>query len=78
MRFKELDTVVLERDVPENGLRRGDLGAVVQTYDPDGLEVEFVTASGRTQAVVTLRESDVRSIGDRDLISVRTVERGAA
>ena len=78
MRFKALDTVVLERDVPEKGLRRGDLGAVVQIYDPDGLEVEFVTASGRTQAVLTLRESDVRSIGDRDLITVRTVERGAA
>ena len=34
MRFKELDTVVLDRDVPEHGLRRGDLGAVVQTYEP--------------------------------------------
>jgi len=29
MRFKELDTVVLERDLPEHGLRRGDLRAVV-------------------------------------------------
>ena len=78
MRFKELDTVVLDRDVPEHGLRRGDLGAVVQSYEPDGLEVEFVTASGRTQALITLNERDVRSVGDRDLISVRTVDRGAA
>ena len=53
MRFKELETVVLDRDLPEHGLRRGDLGAVVQVYDPDGIEVEFVTASGRTQALVT-------------------------
>jgi hypothetical protein len=78
MTYKELDTVVLDRDVPEHGLRRGDLGAVVQVYAPDGLEVEFVTASGRTQALVTLRERDVRAVGDRDLISVRTVDRGAA
>ncbi len=78
MRFKQLDTVVLDRDVPEHGLRRGDLGAVVQVYDPDGLEVEFVTASGRTQALVTLQERDVRPVGDKDLISVRTVKRGAA
>jgi hypothetical protein len=78
MSFKELDTVVLDRDVPEHGLRRGDLGAVVQVHDPDGLEVEFVTASGRTQALVTLQESDVRAVGDGDLISVRTVDRGAA
>jgi hypothetical protein len=78
MTYKELDTVVLDRDVPEHGLRRGDLGAVVQVYAPDGLEVEFVTASGRTQALVTLRERDVRAVGDKDLISVRTLDRGAA
>jgi hypothetical protein len=78
MTFKQLDTVVLDRDVPESGLRKGDLGAVVQTYEPDGLEVEFVTASGRTQAVVTLRLLDVRAIRDEDLIAVRPLARGAA
>jgi hypothetical protein len=78
MTFKELDTVVLDRDVPEHGLRRGDLGAVVQVYAPDGLEVEFVTASGRTQALITLKLVDVRAVSDEDLISVRTLKRGAA
>ena len=78
MKFKQLETVVLDRDVPENGLRKGDLGAVVQTYEPDGLEVEFVTASGRTQALVTLRVTDVRPVMDEDLISVRQLRRGAA
>jgi hypothetical protein len=78
MKFKHLDTVVLDRDVPESGLRKGDLGAVVQTYEPDGLEVEFVTASGRTQALVTLRLSDVRAVMDEDLVSVRPLRRGAA
>jgi hypothetical protein len=78
MKFKQLDTVVLDRDLPENGLRKGDLGAVVQTYEPDGLEVEFVTASGRTQALVTLTVGDVRAVMDEDLISVRPLSRGAA
>ena len=78
MKFKELDTVVLDRDVPESGLRKGDLGAVVQTYEPDGLEVEFVTASGRTQALVTLRVGDVRAVMDEDLIAVRPLTQGAA
>ena len=78
MKFKELDTVVLDCDLPEQHLRRGDLGAVVQVYEPDGLEVEFVTASGRTQALVTLRQTDVRAVGDEDLVSVRTLARGAA
>ena len=78
MKFRQLDTVVLDRDVPESGLRKGDLGAVVQTYEPDGLEVEFVTASGRTQALITLRLSDVRAVMDEDLVSVRPLRRGAA
>jgi hypothetical protein len=78
MKFKQLDTVVLDRDVPERGLRKGDLGAVVQTYEPDGLEVEFVTASGRTQALVTLRDGDVRGVMDEDLIAVRPLTQGAA
>jgi Domain of unknown function (DUF4926) len=78
MNFKELDTVVLTRDLPANGLRQGDLGAVVDTHEPDGLDVEFVTASGRTQALVTLHESDVRRVMDEDLVSVRSLRRGAA
>ena len=78
MNFKELDTVVLDRDLPEHGLRRGDLGAVVQVYQPDAIEVEFVTASGRTQALVTLNVRDVRAVADEDLISVRPLKRGAA
>jgi hypothetical protein len=75
MTFKLLDTVVLERDLPDVGLRRGDLGAVVEVYDPGGLEVEFVAASGWTQALVTLREADVRQVDDRDLLAVRPLQR---
>jgi len=77
MRFKELQTVVLNRDLPEHRLRRGDLGAVVQVYDPDGLEVEFVSASGKTAALVTLKEADVRAVADGDLIAVRPLDRSA-
>jgi hypothetical protein len=78
MTFRELETVVLERDIPERGLRKGDLGAVVELYDPDGLEVEFVRASGKTQALVELKTNDVRSVRDEDLVSVRSIARGAA
>ena len=78
MGYKELETVVLNRDLPEQGLRRGDLGAVVEVYGTDAIDVEFVTASGRTQALVTLTTGDVRSVSDEDLLSVRTLKRGAA
>ncbi len=78
MRFKVLDTVVLDKDLPDHGLRRGDLGAVVQVYEPDGLEVEFVMASGRTEALVTLNVKDVRAVDDSDLVSVRPSSRRSA
>lgn len=77
MEYKALDTVVLNRDLPEWGLREGDLGAVVHVYEPEGLEVEFVTASGRTEALVSLRPADVRAVDESDLVSVRTIRRSA-
>ncbi|MCE9583650.1 MAG: DUF4926 domain-containing protein [Planctomycetes bacterium] len=77
MRFKLLDTVVLNRDLQDRGLRKGDLGAVVEVYEPDGLEIEFVSASGKTEALVTLKESDVRAVADGDLIAVRRLDRSA-
>jgi hypothetical protein len=72
MIFKPLDVVVLQRDYPKHGLKRGDLGAVVDVHEPDGLEVEFVTASGQTEALVMLSTSDVRAVARNDLVAVRT------
>jgi hypothetical protein len=77
MKHELLETVVLVRDVPAHGLRAGDLGAVVEIHPPDTLEVEFVTASGRTTALVSLKASDVRAIADTDLVAVRTIARSA-
>jgi len=77
MDFKLSDTVVLKRDLPTFGLRAGDLGAVVEVYEPDGLEVEFVTASGKTGALVTLRVNDVRRVAENDLVAVRPLDRTA-
>ncbi|MBI2161365.1 MAG: DUF4926 domain-containing protein [Candidatus Rokubacteria bacterium] len=77
MRYRVLDVVVLEKELPERGLRRGDLGAVVQLYEPDGLEVEFVTASGRTEALVTVNVRDVRPVADNDLVAVRPYRQSA-
>ena len=69
--FRELDTVVLLQDLPEAGLRSGDLGAIVHVHTPESFEVEFVTASGRTQAVVTLGGTAIRPVKDDDLLTVR-------
>jgi hypothetical protein len=71
MTLHNLDIVVLNEDQPAHGLKKGDLGTVVEVYAPDAVEVEFVTASGRTQALVTLPPSAVREVGDDDLVAVR-------
>lgn len=72
MKFALLDTVVLNRDLPEHGLRAGDLGAVVEVYGEEAVEVEFVQASGRTKALLTLRQSELRSIAQNDVLAVRS------
>lgn len=68
-----LDTVALTHDLPAWGLRAGDVGAVVEVLAPDAYEVEFVVASGRTQALVTLGSTDLRALGDQDLMAVRSL-----
>lgn len=78
MKFKPLETVVLDRDLPEHGLRKGDLGAAVEIYEPDALEVEFVLADGTTGALLTLHESDVRALASTDLGAVRPFTRRPA
>jgi hypothetical protein len=75
MTYHVLDTIVLDRDLPEHGLRKGDLGAIVEVYEPDAFEVEFVTASGRTAALLTLNARDVRPVADDDLVAVRPCRR---
>ena len=71
MKFRPLDPVVLVHDVPQHGLRTGDVGEVVEAHDDGTLEVEFVRPSGGTQALVTLTPSDVRSVTKTDVLSVR-------
>lgn len=74
MSIKLLDTIVLEKDLPDHGLKRGDIGAIVELYEPDGVEVEFVKGSGKTQALITLKKTDVRCIADTDILSVRSLK----
>ncbi|RMG01737.1 MAG: DUF4926 domain-containing protein [Nitrospirae bacterium] len=77
MRYKLLDSIVLLHDIPEYSLCAGDLGTVVEVYEPDGLEVEFVKASGETLIVVTLKEDEVRPVEDSDIVSIRSLSYAA-
>ena len=45
-----------------------DIGAVVQLYPTDAVGVALVTASCRTQALLTLRFGDARAVPNDDFI----------
>ena len=71
--MKELETVVLVKDLPEHRLKKGDVGTVVHVHPKNGYEVEFVTLGGETLAVLSLDSSDVRKTEKREIPHVRAV-----
>jgi hypothetical protein len=72
---KELDTVVLTKDLPEHALKKGDIGAVVHSYkDNKAFEIEFITGHGGTVAIVTLKAEDVRLMQDKEILHVRKLQ----
>ena len=73
--IKELETVVLTRDFPEDGLSSGDNGAVVHCYkDGTAFEVEFVTVNGETLAVITPGPKDLRLMHPNEILHVREIK----
>jgi len=70
--IRELEVVALTHNIEEHGLKQGDIGAVVHCYN-DGVafEVEFVTAEGKTVALLSLSSADIRPLGGREILHVR-------
>ena len=71
--IQELDSVILTVDLPEHGLKKGDVGTVVLVHGTVGYEVEFMTLSGETLAVVSLSNYQVRPVGHREIAQARSV-----
>ena len=63
MPFSEYDYVELIETL-DSALQRGTRGAIVMVHDgsPAEYEVEFVDQDGRTIALRTVKESQIRSI----------------
>lgn len=57
--MKLLDTVALMEDMPSLNLYRGQVGTIVEEYEPGVFEVEFSDLRGRTYALETLQESQL-------------------
>jgi hypothetical protein len=50
-----LSVVALLEDLPEEGLVRGQVGTVVESWAPGVYEVEFCDDDGKTHAMVALK-----------------------
>ena len=50
-----LSVVALLEDLPEEGLVRGQVGTVVESWAPGVYEVEFCDDNGKTYAMVALK-----------------------
>jgi ATP-dependent exoDNAse (exonuclease V) alpha subunit len=72
--IKELDRIILTRDIPENNLKKGDIGTIVMVHNNgSGFEVEFSTLDGDTLTVVSLNPEDVREIRKREIAHARVL-----
>lgn len=70
--MKEHDLVVLSHDLADSDLKAGDIGTIVAVHG-GGYEVEFVNAAGETLGVMTLMESEIRSMSGSEILHVREV-----
>jgi hypothetical protein len=66
------DCIVLTEDLQTDNLKAGDVGTVVHVHrGGEGYEVEFITLTGETIAVATIRATQARLILPSDMVHVR-------
>lgn len=73
--MNELARVVLTTDLPDAGLIAGDVGTVVLVHGPvdapTGYEVEVVSLTGETLAVVSVAPTQVRAVSEGEVAHSR-------
>lgn len=80
MKYEPFTEVALKVDIPEKGLRKGDVATVVErhrrTDTEGGYSLEISNALGDTMAVVTVPESAIGPLTKDEVFTVRSVESG--
>ncbi len=81
MKFPLFKQVALTRDVPEDGLKKGDLATVVD-YHPAadgeaGYSLEVFNAVGETIVVTVVPESAIEALRPDQILSARPLARSA-
>jgi hypothetical protein len=77
MAFDLFSDVILTADIPDQDLRAGDVGTVVERHDAPGIQpgysVEFFDMTGQTITVATLPASLLRAPTRADRPAVRAM-----
>jgi hypothetical protein len=77
MRFNLFEEVVLLEDLPNKGLKKGDVATVVEHHlaaeGEDGYSLEVFNVLGDTIAVITVAESAIASLTENEVFSVRSL-----
>lgn len=82
MKFEPFSRVALNIDLPDRGLRAGDIATIVETHvgRPDqehGYTLEVFNAIGHTVAVITVRESEIEPLSANEILHVRPIATAA-
>jgi hypothetical protein len=77
MAFKLFEEVVLTKDIPKRGLRKGDVVTIVERHPAsdgeDGYSLELFNALGDTIAVITVPESAIKPLTVNEIFSIRSL-----
>jgi hypothetical protein len=76
------ERVALKRDIPEHGLKGGDVATLVDYVPhPEGGErgcvLEVFNALGESIAVIAVRESEVEELRDDEVLAIRRLPKAS-
>lgn len=57
--MKNHDVIALLEDLPQHNLKRGQVGTIVEEWEPGVFEVEFADTHGVAYAMVALRADQI-------------------
>jgi len=77
MKYHLFQRIALVWDIPEEGLKQGDVATIVEHHPvangEDGYSLEIFNALGSTVAVVTVPESALQPLSENEVLSVRSL-----
>ena len=82
MKYELFTRISLNTDLPQHGLRSGDVATVVEHHvgrpnQEPGYTLEVFSAVGESIAVVTVRESQIEPLKANELLHVRPLAEAA-